>query len=1063
MLFTRRKFIAYGLMGSAHLLWLRGVVKANSVSRLFQLTRSVLPDDIAEGGPSLLKEFLDPPDKFKSSCYWWWFNGLVDKQGITRDLEAYRKQGMGAVLMVNSAGGLGGVPFPQGAKFLSEEWKALYRHAMQEAGRLKIDVGVNMCSGWCMGGPWITPENAGRWYLQSELRVKGPGRFNGKLPLPAGRSGYDNVFNPPGYKDYIDLPLSSLDYRDTAVVAFKDHGDQGKIKGERGKVLDAKTNHRDASNFAKAAEIMDPTRQPWLPAADDKPAAVSEVIDLSSRLKADGSLDWEIPEGNWIILRTGHRMTGSRLMIAQPEADGLSVDWFDRRGVELQFENIGQVLITEAAKVGNKPQYFCDDSFEDGFPNWTADIINKFKHYRGYDPTRYLPALSGYIIGSAGITDRFLTDYRKTIADLMADEHYGRFRELCHKSGLLVQNESAGPSRSGTICLDGLKNLGRSDFPMGEFWLGPHHDDPSTLTDDKNYGVSRLDYGQNKVTKMVASAAHIYGKKTASAEAFTSFRHWMDAPGNLKQALDRAYAEGINRIAIHTSTATRPKDGKPGYEYGAGTHFNPNVTWWDLSSAFFKYVARCQRILQAGLFVADVLYYNGDAAPNLVLQKHINPSLGPGYDYDVCNEEVLIDRLSVSEGKFLLPDGMHYEVLVLPENNSRMPLTVLEKIAQLVKQGGTVIGSRPLADSGLYGYPECDQKLTSLADTLWKGISEHAGEHRQTRNKYGKGQVVFGESVREVLLSQGVLPDFTYEAVDPGKDIWLDFIHRRVPEAEMYFVTNRKKSTAFARCRFRLPAGHPKSSRKEKENQLSVLPELWDAVRGTRITGIQFKLEQSHIVLDLCLDAFQSVFVVLHERQPAADYLKTERAPAATTSAPKLWQAPAQKLFKQVLELNEKWEVAFDPEWGGPEKTEFARLQDWSQHMDPKIKYYSGKAWYKKRFDMPVALKKEPGDTDVRKLFFIDLGSVKDIATVKLNGVDLGIVWTAPWRVDISSAVKAKDNILEVEVINQWPNRLIGDAALPKAKRRTSTNIEFKPSDPLLPSGLLGPVTVLQC
>jgi hypothetical protein len=184
----------------------------------------------------------------------------------------------------------------------------------------------------------------------------------------------------------------------------------------------------------------------------------------------------------------------------------------------------------------------------------------------------------------------------------MADEHYKRFAELCHEKGLLVQNEAAGPSRSGTICLDGLKNLGRSDMPMGEFWLGPDHEDQSTLTDDQSYGVSRLDFGQNKVTKMVASAAHLYGKKTASAEAFTTMRHWMDYPGSLKQALDRAYCEGINRIAIHTSTATRPRDGKPGYEYGAGTHFNPNVTWWEMSGPFFDYVARCQHLLRSGMF-----------------------------------------------------------------------------------------------------------------------------------------------------------------------------------------------------------------------------------------------------------------------------------------------------------------------------------------------------------------------------------------------------------------------------------------------------------------------------
>ncbi|HTN38976.1 MAG TPA: glycosyl hydrolase, partial [Arachidicoccus sp.] len=802
---NRRKFIKMGTGTTLQVLLISIASKAG-LSAPFSTMQTQ-----HAGENQLLKDFLAPPDAYKSSCYWWWFNGLVDEEGITRDLEAYREKGMGAVLLVNSSGGLGGASFPQGTVFMSEAWKTLYRHAMKEAKRLHIDVGINLSSGWCMGGPWIDPPHAGRWYLQSTLTLEGPKRFSGKLPLPGGRSGYDKVFNPPGYKAYIDLPLEVLDYRDSSVVAIFHPKGAGNIKisGDRTKTLDAKTNHRDASNFARANQIMDPTRLQWNNETEDSPAPIKSVIDLSDKLRPDGSLDWEVPDGHWTIVRTGHRMTGSRLMIAQSEADGLSVDWFDRRGVQLQFENLGMLFIEEAAKVGNKPAYFCDDSFEDGFPNWTPDILNKFRRYRGYDPTPYLPVLSGFIMESAEISDRFLHDYRKTLGDAMADEHYGTFAKLCHDHGIKVQNESAGPSRSGTMCMDGLKNLGRSDFPMGEFWLGPHHEDQSTLTDDKSYGVSRLDLGQNKVTKMVASAAHLYGRQTASAEAFTSFRHWQDAPGMLKQALDRAYCEGINRIAIHTSTATRPRDGKPGYEYGAGTHFNPNVTWWEKSEAFFDYVSRCQCLLQAGKFVADVLFYNGDGAPNLVAQKHTDPSLGPGYDYDVCNEEVLLDRLAVRDGRIVLPDGMRYEVLVLPEHNTRMPLPVLEKIAALVEAGAWVVGSRPKADAGLKGYPECDQAIRQLAAKLW---GQEDADFTRIKSDHRNGQIIAGKTVRFVLQKKGIEPDFQYYppkdqkmAYRPDKDaLWIDFIHRRLPEAEIYFLTNRLKKPAEATCRFRI-------------------------------------------------------------------------------------------------------------------------------------------------------------------------------------------------------------------------------------------------------------------
>jgi hypothetical protein len=1000
MQINRRKFLGTSAVAAAGIT----LLNSNAAGVVLQGVAAINMQD-------LRKNFLHPPDSAKSSCYWWWFNGLVDKEGITRDLEEYRDKGMGEVLLVNSAGGLGGVTYPQGAKLFSEEWKELYRHAMKEAKRLKIGVGVNLCSGWDMGGPWITPELSGRWYLQSEMEVNGPGKFSGKLPLPGNRVGYDNVFNPPGYKEYIDLPLEKLDFRDTSIVAIP--ADCGKISGERAKVLAAKTNHKDASNFILAVDVMKPVLQPWYDEPSDRAVPVNRVIDITDKIDKDGYLNWDVPAGKWKVIRTGHRMTGSRLMIAQPEADGLSVDWFDRKGVDLQFAKWGRMLIDEAAKVGNKPIYFCDDSFEDGFPNWTANILTHFKNYRGYDAAPYLPVLSGYLVSSAEISDRFLNDYRKTLGDLMADEHYKHFADLCHAEGMMVQNESAGPSRSGTICMDGLKNLGRSDFPMGEFWLGPNHEDESTLTDDKAYGVSRLDKGQNKVTKMVASAAHIYGKTTVSAEAFTTMRHWLDYPGSLKQALDRAYCEGVNRIAIHTSTASRPKDGKPGYEYGAGTHFNPNVTWWEKSGAFFDYVARCQYLLRLGRFVADVLFYNGDVAPNLVAQKHIDPGLGRGYDYDVCNEEVLLTRVSTKYGRIVLPNGMNYAVLVLPDN-TRMPLKVLRKISELVKAGATVIGPAPVEDSGLVNYPHCDAEIKILAKQLWRNID---GKNIK-QNHYGAGRIIFGDTIRKVLMDKNIQPDFEYTG---GEDVWLDFIHRSTPESEIYFVTNRHGKAVRSDCTFRV-AAHA--------------PEIWNAVTAKIDNKVNYKVVNGRIVIGMDFEAFQSFFIVF----PKNSGLTT---PLACTNFPEL---------KLVQELTGTWDVAFDTKWGGPGSVEFHGLQNWSKSADDRIKHFSGKAIYTKNIDWNI---------DSKKPVYLDLGLVKNIADVWLNGKHLGIVWTAPWRIDISPAIKQGRNLLKIEVINLWPNRLIGDAALLPEKKLTNTNIAFKPDAPLLPSGLLGPVTIL--
>jgi Glycosyl hydrolases family 2, sugar binding domain. len=919
--------------------------------------------------------FQLPALPYRPGCYWWWFNGLVSKEGITRDLEEFKAKGLGEVLLVNSSDGLGG-GIPHGVKFLSPEWRALFRHALKEAHRLGLKVGINLSSGWCMGGPWIPPRHACRWFLQSELKISGPQKFAGALPLPGNRDGYNKLVNAPGWKDYIDLPLEKLDYRDTSIVAIP-----AVSKNNNLPEFAAKTNRKDASNFIKAKDVMGPVNTPWLSQPGDEAVPVQLVIDLTAQVK-DGYLEWEVPAGDWIIIRTGHRMTGSKLMIALPEADGLSIDWLSHEGVDLQFEHLGKVLLEEAGELAGKTlTYFCDDSFEDGFPNWTEKIVERFKHYRGYDPTPYLPVLRGYLIGSAEMADRFLHDYRKTVADCMADGHYKHFGDLCHRHGLEMQNEAAGPSRSGTMCMDTLKNLGRSDRPQGEFWLGLKHDEPGGLDEKLGYGTVRLEGGQNKVTKMVASTAHVYGKKTVSAEAFTSWRHWYDYPGSMKQAADRAFCEGVNRFLIHTSTASRPEDGKPGYEYGAGTHFNPNVTWWNKSGPFLQYISRCQYLLQQGLFVADILYYNGDWAPNIVLPKQREPR---GYDYDVCNEEVLLTRLSVKNGRIVLPDGMSYRVLVLPDTH-KMPVPVLKKIAEMVKAGATVIGPKPTQDPGLFNFPQCDQQIREIAA---------------------------GTNYADIPLKQflqNIGPDFKCEAN-------IDFIHRVAGDTHIYFVANLANESITTNCGFRITGRQV---------------EIWDPVTGTQ-HKLAKKEENGYTHVQLQFAPFQSWFIVFKKTSGKKQYGIID--------------------YATIKQLTGPWTVHFDEAWGGPSSIVFDELEDWTKRPEEGIRYYSGTALYKKQFDVP--------EYQSGKQYILHLGVVKHIADIQLNGKKLGIVWTSPWQADITQALRARNNLLEIEIVNLWPNRLIGDAALPPEKRRTRTNIKFKADTPLVPSGLLGPVVI---
>ncbi|MDR1012165.1 MAG: hypothetical protein LBM04_13745 [Opitutaceae bacterium] len=984
----------------------------------------------AASAGALAEGFDTVPDAMKPGCYWWWLDGQVDKAGITLDLEGFRAKGIGAVLLVNSTN-LGPKERRRfGPAFLSDEWKALYRHAILEADRLGIEVGVNLCGGWCMGGAWIGPRDSGRWYLQSRVAVIGPKKFSEKLPPPGNRAGYDRVFNPPNYKTYVDLPLEKLDYRDTCVVAFREDAADASIISdkERAGLLAAKANRKDLSNHARPREVMGPAIEPWSAKPGDVPIAPGDVVDLTSRVTADGHLDWDVPPGRWVILRTGHRMTGSRLMIAPPEVDGLSVDWFASKPVDIQFEHLGRVFLEGGTINGrNTLKYFCDDSFEDGFPNWTENILREFQERRGYDARPYLPALTGYIIGSAEISDRFLHDYRKTIADCMADRHYGYFAQKCHEHGMDVQNESGGPSRSGSVCMDGLKNLGRSDWPMGEFWLGNIHDEPGGLDPKLPYGTTRLEDSQNKITKMVSSAAHIYGRKAASAESFTSYRHWMDYPASLKQAADRAFCEGINRFFIHTSSATHSKNRKPGYEYYAGTHFNRNVTWWSRAGAFLAYIGRCQHLLRQGLFVGDVLYYVGDWAPNIVPTKHSDSSLGCGYDYDACNDEVLLTRLSVRDGRIVLPDGMSYHVLVLPDTD-RMPPEVLKKIGELVAAGATVTGPRPRRSSGLKNYPACDREVDALAAEIWGACDGK----KTTMNRHGRGRIIWGPALRDILTNDGIGPDFTHTA---GEGAAIDFIHRGTGGAEIYFVANLAPKTVTLDGSFRV-AG--------------MIPEIWNPVDGTRRPAAEYREEAGRVILPgMELAPFQSLFVVFAKAgkkrsQGAARSAKNRPAKNATR-------------FEPLAELSGAWTVAFDPALGGPASVGFAQLEDWTKRAEDGIKYYSGAAWYRRHFDCP----KNALSAGVR--VHLDLGVVKDIAGVRVNGKDFGTLWTAPWRVDITDALKAGENLLEIEVINEWRNRLIGDEPLPGEKRFTDTNIPVDLKKwTLLPSGLIGPVTLLQ-
>jgi hypothetical protein len=452
----------------------------------------------------------------------------------------------------------------------------------------------------------------------------------------------------------------------------------------------------------------------------------------------------------------------------------------------------------------------------------------------------------------------------------------------------------------------------------------------------------------------------------------------------------------------------------PGNEFHAGTHFNRKITWWNQAKSFTDYVARCSYLLQQGLFVADVCYYNGDGAPSLVEPKHVDPSLGLGYDYDVCNAEVLLLRMAVRDGRIVLPDGMSYRLLVLPERKA-MPVEVLRKICDLVAAGATVVGPKPQRDTGLKDYPKCDQEVKRLAEEVWgpcdgRTITEH---------RFGKGTVIWGKKLRDVLATKSVPPDFEFAA--SAGDAFIDFIHRTANGADVYFLANRNGREESATCTFRINGR---------------LPEFWDPVTGAMHETNSYSSADGRTVVPLRLAPYGSTFVVFRASAPGAQHAGRNF-----------------DTLKPVQELTGPWTVEFDPKWGGPKSVHFDQLVSWTSRPEDGVKFYSGTAVYQKSFNFNGLL---PGSR-----VYLDLGGVRDLAEVRLNGKSLGTVWTAPWQVDITDAVQPTGNRLDIAVTNLWPNRLIGDAALPAKERLTKTNIGLSKDQPLLESGLLGPVRLM--
>ncbi len=611
---------------------------------------------------SLEEGFTDPPVSVRPKGYWDWMNGNFDLARLTYELEEAKAQGMAGFDIFDI-----GVPenqgdiVPAGPAFMGEECLEAISHAVKEASRLDMELGLILSSSWDAGGSWIKPEHASMALYETSKVVSGPGDIEIDLPfpeLPAKNSAGKNVYIE---KDADGMPVY---YKDVAVLAIPASG-EGIIED------------------------------------------LSQVIDLSEHVDENGRLTWHAPEGRWEISRFVCANTGEMLKLPSPNSKGLSMDHFNAEATEFHFNYFIERLQEKLGDIGNTPiKYFYLCSYEVVGFVWTPQMLEEFEKRRGYDMTPYLPVLQGKIIQNQDITDRFMYDYQQTLSDLLIENLYLKGREMVNPYGIKLCSESGGPGAPvHNVPVDALRALGVLDIPRGEFW------NKHPRYDENGFDVMQL-------VKEISCAAHIYGKKEVQGESFTSFLHWQEGPAELKPLADKAMCEGLNRFVYHTSPHTTPDAGIPGFVYHAGTHFNATRVWWPKSRPFSDYLARSCFLLQQGNFVGDVLYYYGDQAPNFVKPKHIDPSLGFGYDYDVTNSEVILTRLDVKDGILVLPDGQSYEILVLPDQDHANP-EVLKKIESLVNKGATVVGRKPTRSNGLKDHAEKDELVKRIADRLW--------------------------------------------------------------------------------------------------------------------------------------------------------------------------------------------------------------------------------------------------------------------------------------------------------------------------------------------------------
>ena len=974
---------------------------------------------------SLATEFLTPPESARPGVYWYFMDGNQDRKEMLADLHAMKDVGIGSVLFLEVDLGM-----PRGpVSFMSEQWQDNVAHAFVEAGKLGMEVILGTGPGWAgSGGSWVEAADSMQHLVGSSLKVTGPGALNQILPPPPPHPANRFAGMTPAH-----VAKRNAWFQDVAVLAFPTPaGGTTDIDDVDMKTL--KDVQPFSIKMAKHPFVMPRESYPEPDASGIIDS--SRAVDLTSKLNPDGSITWNIPAGDWTVMRFVARSTGQTTRPAPRSGHGFENNKFDGASYQRHWDHFQQKLLDKVLALGGPLQPSKGlttihlDSWEMSSQNWTATFRQEFQKRRGYDPQSYYPAYMGMVVGSVEKTERFLWDMRRTCQELVIEEHAGAIKKVAHKHGLLYSNEPYDMNPAGDLDLGSV-----ADIPMCEFWYAPH---------DTQYSCIEA-----------TSISHTMGPQIVKAESFTSSADaYANDPSNMKNQTDWALAIGINGIMFHTyqhqALGTVEKPGMTMGPYGIQWH--RNQTFWDFLPPYHEYITRCSHLLRQGEAVADILYLTPEGAPHIfeapadAFEGAARMRDKKGYSFDAVSPGILGMRAVVENDRIAFPDGSKYRVLVLPAVPTMTPET-LACIGRLVKAGATVIGNPPVKSPSLVNYPACDSAVSTLAGKMWGATKAPA---KETRIDHGSGAIHWGGNLNP---AKGIYPTYAATAAllsglklaedfssPSGK---LRFIHRQTPDTDIYFVSNRTEEQVVTDGVFRIDGSQP---------------QLWDPVTGKTRTLGTYTSKDGMTSVPLSFEPLQSFFVLFPRG-----------------GQPKIAATPNFETPKEVARLDGPWNVVFDPKWGGPADITFDSLTDWTTHPEEGIRYYSGTATYRKTFDFP-------GLDPARNVsIHLDLGTVHDICRVRLNGKDLGIVWTSPWRVDITPALQATGNQLEIEVANSWVNRLIGDEQpahknirklnlppgllggkkQPAGRYTFVTKHHYNVKSPLRPAGLIGPVIVL--